>query len=392
MLKSFGCSLLFLLAFCSLASGTELPEAPLHLSEVDHLVSAGDRYVLLGQYDLAISSYRQAFSLDPDRADIAEKILDLSITVGDRHTASLYLDRASVRPSSDTRRAKLYSYRDYLHLNRSHGLDLTVAGLYSSNIRFHTDVDEIYIAGLPFRLTTAPEEGFGANAMLRKFGTFGSANTSYDLMASYTNYDTSETEDMWLRAAFDRQVEFPSFTARAGVNFLHRWYDGASYVFGGGLRGEIETSRYGMITLDYMLSLYHSDLSDFSAHKPVIVYRYPVLPNLLIGAGAHYASARADINSYAGGFALLRYVEQFGQVKFDTEARLTQDFYRAALPLFDDKRSDLTLDFAASVSHQAFRWRNVVPRLHYYYYNSTSNLALYSYDAHVVSLSVTFAL
>lgn len=353
-------------------------------------------------YEAAIGDFRRILAAEPERERVRLELARVFFLQGDYENAERNFRFARAGDLPDEAKANVDQYlAAIIRLKRwSYNLSLGVAE--DTNVNGATNLQTVYLYGLPFTLSDTARQTSGIGAAIDISGEFSplvSDNSKFLIggLVHRLQYGHTRFDDMTVSLYAGPQF----FAGRWRFDVLAagfgRWYGEAPYSDAVGGRASV---GYALLpTLQIGLTLDGQSVSFRPVHDqngPIYAANgeiaYTISPSRIVRLSSGMAAQEAQLSAYANDtyWAALDYYQD---LPFGFSANLEPAWYTASyhapLAAFGATRVDRTWAFRLDLLNRRIEYAGFAPRISYIHAQSDSSIALYRYTRDQVQFGVT---
>ena len=354
------------------------------------------------RYSDAIEVFRRILADEPNRERVRLELGRAFFLEGDYENAerNFRFARAGDLPDDAKRNVDQYLAAIQRLKRWSYGVSLGVAD--DTNVNAATNLQTVYIYGLPFSLSDNARQTSGIGAAIDASGEFSPLiSADYKILVGglvhRLQYGRGEFDDMTVAAYAGPEFFLARWRFDTLVTGFERWYGESPYSEGIGGRASIgyallPTLQLGL-TFDGQADSFrpiHDQDGPIYAASGEIAYTFS--PSRIVRLSGGVAVQEARLAAYADTtyWLALDYYQDF-PLGFSTnlEPAISTIGYNSALAAFGAARTDYSWAVRLDVLNRRLEYRGFAPRISYIHSQDDSNIALYRYSRDQVQFGVT---
>jgi hypothetical protein len=373
------------------------PDAPLHLAYLEGLIRMRDQ-----KFADAAEIFRSILAVAPDYEPARRELTFALVSMGETAGARYHAERLVAQTSDERLRAELRSLISSTGHGKSHGIGLQLAVLPSSNVSRGTKDNVIEIGDMPFVIDQASLAQSGVGL------TFGISAWNRWVLSE----DWSTTLSGALSAQFYDHAIANEQTASVKLDvhrpFAQGWFSAGPVAEVTFIDGDKSRQRVGLSASGSYSIVPGKNLSaevtqlwqtfpgqkfrDGTDTAGYLSYQYVISPSTTLSISLPFERERTklahlDHDDIGAVIGLDR--EWSNGLITGLSAGLRRDTYLGDFPAFDESRRDKVSSIGISLLHRNLAFGRFTPKFRYTYTNSRSNIELFNYDSHDISISLS---
>lgn len=354
------------------------------------------------RYSDAIEAFRRILADEPNRERVRLELGRAFFLQGDYENAerNFRFARAGDLPDDAKRNVDQYLAAIQRLKRWSYGLSAGVAD--DTNVNAATNLQTVYIYGLPFTLSDNARQTTGIGAAIDASGEFSPLiSDDYKFLVGglvhRLQYGRGEFDDMTVSAYAGPEFFLARWRFDTLVTGFARWYGEAPYSEGVGGRASIGYALLPTLQLGLTLDgqedsfrpIHDQDGPIYDASGEVA---YTFSPSRTIRVSGGIAVQQARLAAYADTtyWLALDYYQDFPfGFSANLEPAVSTISYDAPLAAFGTPRNDSSWAVRLDILNRRLEYRGFAPRISYIHSQDVSNIALYRYSRDQVQFGVT---
>lgn len=356
-----------------------------------------------GNYDAAIRLYRQMLAEQPNLARVQLELGRALFQAKQDREARRTFQSALKQELPPQVRTNVQQFLSALEARKQYFFNLSVAGIYDTDVNQAPQLNEITLFGLPFQLSKSAQSRADPGLVISGNGEYWTPIATQSRWrfgtSFYRNeYPTGFFDDMQVRFYTGPQYTAQSWQVAALGVYAKRTYGNDPYNSGYGPRLEAAYRLSDRILIEnaaeYLTVDYHSlsFLNGFDAADNLFT-TYLINPDIFVRLITGVARERTQNRgfSYHALRLGLGYHQEFKNgIAVDLQPEVFVTSYDAENPIFLARRRDQIVSARAILTDSRLEFGGALPYLSYTYTNDMSNLQFYSYRRHQIQLGLTF--
>lgn len=354
------------------------------------------------RYPDAIEAFRRILADEPNRERVRLELGRAFFLQGDYENAerNFRFARAGDLPDDAKRNVDQYLAAIQRLKRWSYGLSAGVAD--DTNVNAATNLQTVYIYGLPFTLSDNARQTTGIGAAIDASGEFSPLiSDDYKFLVGglvhRLQYGRGEFDDMTVSAYAGPELFLARWRFDTLVTGFARWYGEAPYSEGAGGRASIgyallPTLQLGL-TLDGQADSFrpiHDQDGPIYDASGEIAYTFTPSRTIRLSGGIAVQQARLAAYADTTYWLALDYYQDFPLgFSANLEPAVSTISYDAPLAAFGTARNDYSWAVRLDILNRRLEYRGFAPRISYIHSQDVSNIALYRYSRDQVQFGVT---
>lgn len=354
------------------------------------------------RYSDAIEAFRRILADEPNRERVRLELGRAFFLQGDYENAERNFRFARAGDLPDEAKQNVDQYLAAIQrLKRwSYGLSLGIAD--DTNVNAATNLQTVYIYGLPFTLSDNARQKSGIGAAIDASGEFSPLiSDDYKFLAGglvhRLQYGRGEFDDMTVSAYAGPEFFLARWRFDTLVTGFARWYGEAPYSEGVGGRASIGYALLPTLQLglnldgqaDSFRPIHDQDGPIYDASGEIA---YTFTPSRTIRLSGGIAVQQARLAAYADTtyWLALDYYQDFPfGFSANLEPAVSTISYDGPLAAFGAARNDYSWAVRLDILNRRLEYRGFAPRISYIHSQNASNIVLYRYSRDQVQFGVT---
>lgn len=356
-----------------------------------------------GNYDAAIRIYRQMLAEQPNLVRVQLELgRALFLAKQDRESRKTFQSLLAQELPPQVQ-INVRQYLSALDARKQYFFNVSVGGIYDTDVNQAPQLNVIRLFGLPFQLSKSAQAQAEPGVVISGIGEYWTPITTQSRWrfgtSFYRNeYPTGDFDDMQVRVYTGPQYTTQSWQVAALGVFAKRMYANDPYNSGYGPRLEAAYRPSDSILLEnvaeYLSVDYHAQpfLNGFDLSDNLFT-TYLINPTTFVRLITGVARERTQNEGFS--YDALRLGLGFHQefkngITIDFQPEVFVTSYDAPNPIFLARRRDQIVTVRAIAANNRWEFGGAIPYISYTYTNDMSNLEFYSYQRHQVQVGLTF--
>ena len=369
---------------------------------IERLFLLGRIEMRLGRTRAAAGRFEKILELRPDLTRVRLELARVYTMLGEHDRARLQFGETLGETLPSSVEAAVEDYLARIDARRQWSVSLTAAILPESNPAKRSNLEEVRIGGVPFRLNKDSKAASGVGRLVAAGASFSpvietglrgvlAASGATRLYSRSGWDDITVSGDAGLTRLSDRA------SVSAGLRLGRRWLGGDPHhrSLGPWLRARLRVSDRVRLGLSASAGWReHDALSGRDGWRFVVSpgLRYVPEPRTLVEANPVFEAVTAERRHHgyriAGLSVALSHAFE-GGLSASLVPTIETRRHRDRDPLFGKRREDATLRLAVRFQHRVLHYRGFAPYIGYSFERNRSNIPIHAYDNHAVAVGVT---
>ncbi|WP_185961386.1 surface lipoprotein assembly modifier [Telmatospirillum sp. J64-1] len=356
-----------------------------------------------GRHDEAAAIFRRLLADDPGSPRLRLAMARAQAMAGEEQAAMASLRRVLIEDVPDMVRERVRLHLAEINRRRRWSAGFDFALVADDNINGATNVEEIWIHGVPFTLSKDARRRPGTGVAATLYGqVFHPLGEDWRLRAGgslhHVDYEGGFFDDTTLSGFAGPAYSTPNAEVSLVAAGYRRWYGGTPYSHALGPRLEIGGVLGDRLRLDgrvEYLQVTHRNAEwlDGPAMTALLAATYALDRGLFLRGFGGVRREQAEEEPYRnttlrGGVAL--YAELPWGINAQVEQEISTRRFDAPIMIFGpERRKDTRWLSRLSVVLRHFEWQGFLPKLGVSYEKQDSTIALYEFDRTQLEFGVT---
>ena len=354
------------------------------------------------RYPDAIEDFRRILAAEPNRERVRLELARAFFLTGDYENAerNFRFARAGDLPDEAKRNVDQYLAAIQRLKRWSYGGSLGLAD--DTNVNGATNLQTVYIYGLPFTLSDSARQKGGIGAAIDASGEFSPllSDNSKFLVGGFVHrlqYGRGQFDDMTISAYTGPEFFLDRWRLGTFVTGFSRWYGEAPYSEGVGGRASVgyavlPTLQLGLTfdgQADSFRPIHDQNGPIYAANGEIA---YTISPSQILRLSGGWAAQQARLAAYANTTTWLA-LDYYQDLPFGFSTNIEPAYstasYNAPLAAFGASRLDHVWAVRADLLNRRLEYRGFAPRISYIHSQADSSIPLYRYSRDQVQFGVT---
>jgi hypothetical protein len=355
-----------------------------------------------GQYDAAISHFRQILVAEPERERVRLELARAFFLQRDYDNAERNFRFARAGDLPIEVRTNIDQFLAAIRRLKRSSYDIAIALADDTNVNGATTAHQVDIYGLPFTLSDDARQTSGVGIMFDIGGDWSpllSENVKARIGARLrrVEYGGGDFDDMTISAYAGPSLLFPRWQVDAIATGFQRWYGNSPFNQGIGGRAAFLYALSPRVQVGLGLNAQAVTYKTAAGYDGPVMSAdlqlgYTITPSSVVRVTAGIAEQRAEVTALANTTHWIA-VNYYRDLPFGFTVGLEPAFlwteHNAPLAAFGVTRSDSTWAIKLDLLNRRLEYRGFAPRLSLIYVNQASNIELYRYSRSQIQLGLT---
>lgn len=355
-----------------------------------------------GHYDEAIHIYRRILEEHPEAVRVRLDMGRAQFLANQDREARETFRTALKSGVPEAVEANVRGYLNAIEARKRYYLNLSLAGIYDTDVNQAPVLNEVNVFGLPFTLSASAQAKEDPGLVISGNAGYWFPITErirwrFDGSLYRNEFPSRLFDDMQTRFQAGPQYSATNWEVGMFGVFAKRWYGGLPYNQGAGPHVDLIWRPADKLLLEnateYLSITYHFSTFMNGFYLSDNLYTtYMVEPNsfvrLITGVAREHTENKGFSNRalHAG----VAYHKEFRNgLILDVQPELYYANYDAENPIFGGQRRDKTVIARTTVADTALEIGGAVPFFSYIYTNNISSLTFYAYERHQFEIGAT---